>query len=116
MSQSFDIAWSMLKQDFREAMESQVDPQGQLAQALAMARQQGPAPPIQFANYPRPVQGSFVYPQGMQTFATQGAGALPVPQTMPQDPRQTTLPPEFIGDATVGRDFSQALQDIKPKR
>jgi hypothetical protein len=32
----------MLKQDFREAMESQVDPQGQLAQALAMARQQGP--------------------------------------------------------------------------
>ena len=91
MSQSFDIAWSMLKQDFREAMESQVDPQGQLAQALAMARQQGQTPPIQFA--PR----------------------LPQPQTMPQDPRQTTLPPEFIGDATVGRDFSQALQNIKPK-
>jgi len=92
MSQSFDIAWFMLKQDFREAMESQVDQQGQLAQALAMARQQEPAPPIQFA--PR----------------------LPQPQTMPQDPRQTTLPPEFIGDATVGRDFSQALQNIKPKR
>ncbi len=92
MSQSFDIAWSMLKQDFREVMESQVDPQGRLAQALAMARQQGQAPPIQFV--PR----------------------LPQPQTMPQDPRQTTLPPEFIGDATVGRDFSQALQDIKQKR
>jgi len=115
MSQSFEIAWSMLKQDFREAMESQVDPQGQLAQALAMARQQKLRNlPIQFANYPRPVQGSFVYPQDMQTFAPQGA--LPVPQTMPQDPRQTTLPPEFIGDATVGGDFSQALQDIKPKR
>ena len=50
----------------------------------------------------------------MQTFAPQGA--LPVPQTMPQDPHQTTLPPEFIGDATVGGDFSQALQNIKPKR
>ena len=92
MSQSFNIAWSMLKQDFREVMESQVDPQGQLAQALAMARQQRPAPPIQFA--PR----------------------LPQPQTMPQDPRQTTLPPEFIGDATVGGDFRQALKNIKPKR
>ena len=92
MSQSFDIAWSMLKQDFREAMESQVDQQGQLAQALTMARQQGQAPPIQFA--PR----------------------LPQPQTMPKDPRQTTLPPEFIGDATVGGDFSQSLQSIRPKR
>ena len=92
MSQSFEIAWSILKQDFREAMESQVDPQGQLAQALAMARQQRATTPIQFA--PR----------------------LPQPQTMPQDPRQTTLPPEFIGDATVGGDFSQALQDIKQKR
>ena len=55
-----------------------------LAEALARARKQKPDPPIEFAP------------------------KLPKPPKMPEDPYQMQLPPEFVGDATVGGDFRNA--------
>jgi len=87
-----DTAWSILKFGYpsveganypmREKPEE--GKKDMLAEALARARKQKPDPPIEFAP------------------------KLPKPPKIPEDPYQTQLPPEFVGDATVGGDFRNA--------
>lgn len=49
-----EVAWRVLKEDFdlRQTLESNTDPNSRMAQALAQARQQKPAPPLQLEKLP----------------------------------------------------------------
>ena len=87
-----DTAWSILKFGYHSVQganypmreKPEEGKKDKLAEALARARKQKPDPPIEFAP------------------------KLPKPPKMPEDPYQMQLPPEFVGDATVGGDFRNA--------
>ena len=84
----FDVAWRVLKEDFdlQQALDANMDPNSQLAQALAQARAKPPAPPLKLEKLPpMPSTGG-------------------VPSTNALAPtRQTTLPPELTAGANVGK-------------
>ena len=93
MPDPMDAAWAVIKTstedlrrqqqgEFKQSIEGPVGTNNQLAQALAAARSQPRAPPLNIQRLP------------------------PIPEA-PADPRQTQLPESMTSGASVGKPLDQ---------